>query len=73
MCNLVLGYTKGLMPIYNENINSYEYLGTLARKGLNKRLNNKVTEEKWSQLIEPLKQDVIKDLEYIDKRQLERL
>lgn len=44
MCNLVLGYTKGLMPIYDENINSYEYLGTLARKGLNKRLNNKVTD-----------------------------
>jgi len=42
-CNLELGYTKGLLPIYDKSINSYEFLTNLANKGLNKRLKGNVT------------------------------
>ncbi len=33
----------GLLPIYDENINSFEYLSSLCNKGLKKRLANNVT------------------------------
>lgn len=42
MCNVELGYQKGLLPVYDENINSSEYLTKLCNKGLNKRLNNNI-------------------------------
>lgn len=45
----------------------------LHRQVIDALKNDKVNAEKWNQLIEPLKQDIINDLEYLDKRQLERL
>lgn len=42
MCNLEIKYKEGLLPVYDENINSFEYLTMLCNKGLNKRLNNNV-------------------------------
>ena len=44
-CNLTIEYTKGLLPVYDSNIDSKSFLRNLAVKGLNKRLDNKVTNE----------------------------
>lgn len=44
-CNLELGYTKGLLPIYDPNIDSRKFLYELSHKGLNRRLNGNVTKE----------------------------
>ena len=41
-CNLELTYTKDLLPIYDKNINSKQYLSDLSHKGLNRRLNGEV-------------------------------
>ena len=38
-CNVILEHKEGLLPIYDENINSFEFLTNLCNKGLNKRLN----------------------------------
>ena len=45
LCNVELIQNKNLLPIYDENINEYEYLTYLCNKGLKRRLNNKVTKE----------------------------
>ena len=42
MCNVELNYKKGLMPVYDENINAFEYLESLCNKGLRRRLNDNV-------------------------------
>ena len=44
MCNLTIGYKEGLLPVYDENINSFEYLSMLCNKGLKRRLNDNVSE-----------------------------
>ena len=44
-CNVKIEYTKGLLPIYDSKIDSKEFLCNLALKGLNKRLDNNVTDE----------------------------
>ena len=44
MCNVELSYKPGLMPVYDDNINSYEYLSMLCNKGLKRRLNNDVSD-----------------------------
>ncbi len=41
-CTVELTYTKGLLPIYDKNIDAYEYLKYLCNKGLNRRLQNRV-------------------------------
>ena len=43
MCNVELTYKEGLLPVYDENINAYEYLSMLCNKGLKRRLNNDVS------------------------------
>lgn len=43
LCNVDLTYTKGLLPIYDPNIDAFEYLTYLCNKGLKRRLNNNVT------------------------------
>ena len=58
-CNVSLTYTKGLLPIYDKEINSKEFLHSLSLKGLNKRLNNNVPDE-YLQRLE-------KELTVIDK------
>ena len=41
-CNVTIEYTKGLLPVYDSNIDSKEFLHNLSVKGLNKRLNGNV-------------------------------
>ena len=44
-CNVNLEYKDGLLPIYDKDIDEYEFLKNLCYKGINKRLNGNVTEE----------------------------
>ena len=39
-CNVEISYTKDLLPVYDKNIDEYEYLKYLCTKGLKRRLNN---------------------------------
>lgn len=41
-CNVTFEYTKGLLPLYDEKIDSYEYLKNLCEKGIKRRLNGEV-------------------------------
>jgi DNA polymerase-3 subunit alpha len=43
LCNLKFSPNKNLLPIYDDKINAKEYLIELCKKGLNKRLNNNVS------------------------------
>lgn len=63
-CNLELTYTNDLLPIYNENIDSRNYLYELSHKGLNRRLNNNVSKEYLDRLETELK--VINDMGFND-------
>lgn len=42
LCHVELTFTKGLLPIYDSNIDAYEYLKYLCTKGLKRRLNNNI-------------------------------
>lgn len=44
VCNVSFEYNSNLLPIYDENINAFEFLTNLCNKGLNKRLNGNVSE-----------------------------
>lgn len=44
-CDISFVKESNLLPVYNDNVNSYEYLKSLCEKGLNKRLNNNVSSE----------------------------
>ena len=63
-CNVSLEYKDGLLPIYDKDINSFEYLTNLCKKGLNKRLNGNVTEEYVDRLNYEL--DVINKMGFCD-------
>ena len=41
-CNVDIGYTKDLLPVYDDKIDAYLYLEELCNKGLKKRLNNNI-------------------------------
>ncbi len=41
-CNVQITKEEDLLPVYNEEIDAYEYLTKLCHKGLNRRLNNTV-------------------------------
>ena len=43
-CNLEIGYTDNLLPVYDDKIDAYSYLSELCYKGLNRRLNNNVSD-----------------------------
>lgn len=64
MCNLELKYKEGLLPVYDNNINSFEYLTSLCNKGLNRRLNNNVTKVYQDRLNHEL--EVIKQMGFSD-------
>ena len=49
-CNVELTYTDGLLPIYNKDINSKEFLHDLSLKGLNKRMNGNIPKEYMDRL-----------------------
>ena len=42
LCTVELTFTKDLLPIYDQNIDAFEYLKYLCEKGLNRRLKNNV-------------------------------
>ena len=63
-CNLELGYTAGLLPIYDKNINSQEHLRMLSHKGLLKRLNGNVPDEYMERLEYELR--VIQEMGFSD-------
>ena len=63
-CTVTLDYREGLLPIYDKDIDSYEYLTNLCNKGLNKRLNGNVTKEYSDRLKYEL--DVIKKMGFCD-------
>lgn len=44
-CNVELTYTNGLLPIYDQNIDSKKFLYDLSHKGLNRRLNGNIPKE----------------------------
>ena len=63
-CNVTLEYQKGLLPIYDKNIDAYEFLKNLCYKGINRRLNSNVTEEYKTRLDYEL--DVINKMGFCD-------
>ena len=54
-CNVEISYTKGLLPIYDKNINSKKHLSDLSHKGLTKRLMGNVPNEYLDRLNKELK------------------
>ena len=62
LCNVELKYTKGLLPIYDETKDAYEYLKSLCIKGLNKRLNNNVPDVYIKRLEKEL--NIIKEMNF---------
>ena len=44
-CNVTFEKREGLLPIYNKNVDSFEYLNSLCNKGLNRRLSGNVSKE----------------------------
>ena len=64
MCNLSLGYKDGLLPVYDENVDAYEYLSMLCNKGLKRRLNDNVSSEYQERLDYEL--SVIKQMGFCD-------
>jgi len=55
LCNVELTKSNNLLPIYDKNIDAYEYLKYLCNKGLKRRLNNQVTQEYQTRLDYELK------------------
>lgn len=64
MCNVEIGYIKDLLPVYDEKIDSYEYLKYLCNKGLLRRLSNKVDERYKVRLEKEL--DIIRRMNFCD-------
>lgn len=62
MCHVELINNKNLLPIYDENIDEYEYLKYLCNKGLKRRLNNQVPKIYQDRLDYELK--VIKEMNF---------
>ena len=63
-CNVELTYTSGLLPIYDKNIDSKEFLTNLSHKGLKKRLDGNVPKIYEERLEKELK--VIDEMGYND-------
>lgn len=63
-CNVTFEYTEGLLPLYDEKIDSYEYLKNLCDKGIKRRLNGNVPLEYKKRLDYEL--DVIRKMGFCD-------
>ena len=64
VCNVSFEYNSNLLPIYDENINAFEFLSNLCNKGLNKRLNGNVSDVYQKRLNYEL--DVINKMGFCD-------
>lgn len=62
LCNVELTFTKGLLPVYDETIDAYEYLKYLCNKGLKRRLNNNVPDRYIKRLETEL--SIIKQMDF---------
>ena len=62
MCNVELSLNKNLLPVYDNNIDAYEYLKYLCNKGLKRRLNNQITTEYKDRLNYEL--NIIKEMNF---------
>ena len=62
MCNVELSLNKNLLPVYDNNIDAYEYLKYLCNKGLKRRLNNQITTEYQDRLNYEL--NIIKEMNF---------
>ena len=62
--NLDINQKGYYIPVYNKEINSYEYLSTLAKKGLTKRLNGKIPQKYQDRLNYEL--SVINKMGFVD-------
>ena len=63
-CNVILEYKDGLLPVYDEKIDSYEYLKNLCHKGIRRRLNDNVPKEYLDRLEYEL--SIIKKMGFCD-------
>lgn len=63
-CNVTFEKRDGLLPIYNKDVDSFEYLNSLCNKGLNKRLSGNVSKEYQDRLNYEL--DVINKMGFCD-------
>lgn len=64
MCNVTLGYTKDLLPIYDNKVDAFTHLSTLCNKGLKRRLKDNVPENYQKRLDYEL--DVIRKMGFCD-------
>jgi len=62
LCNIELTFTKGLLPIYDQNIDAFEYLKYLCNKGLKRRLKENVPEKYLQRLNKEL--SIIKQMDF---------
>ena len=62
--NLEIPFNKRYIPIYKENTNSYDFLKTLAIKGLEKRFNNNIPSGYLERLEEEL--NTVQEMGFID-------
>ena len=62
LCNVDLTFTKGLLPIYDNNIDAFEHLKYLCNKGLKRRLKDNVPEIYLKRLDKEL--SIIKQMDF---------
>ena len=62
LCNVELTFTKGLLPIYDENIDAFEHLKYLCHKGLKRRLKDDVPDSYLKRLEKEL--SIIKQMDF---------
>ena len=62
LCNVELTLTKGLLPIYDEKLDAFEYLKYLCNKGLKRRLKDNVPEIYLNRLDKEL--SIIKQMDF---------
>lgn len=62
LCSVELTFTKGLLPVYDYNVDAFEYLKYLCHKGLKRRLKDNVEEKYLKRLDKEL--SIIKQMDF---------
>ena len=62
LCNVELTFTKGLLPVYDKNVDAFSHLSYLCHKGLKKRLKDNVPEKYLQRLNKEL--SIIKQMDF---------